>query len=577
MAKTSCNAKMRFSDVTAIADASVVTSSNQSIGSVIPFSKENNIIIPAWGTLEKNQFVLNGKRSILPDEPENVAFWSSEKSENDCSFIDLPTITVTFNKNHSSSGITLYFADDYPISLTVTWYSLGGEKIEKKDFSPNALIYFCKNQVENYGKIVIEFTETRLPNRYIKLQYILYGMYLEWSEDLLMSVTVHEEVDETSDILSINTAEVKIHDERYDFDIANMDGAWRSIQRNQPFILTETKNGKEIPMGTYYIDDHKFSENTATFSLIDTIGRMDRITFRDGEIYIDVKAGKIMESIFAAANVDNYNIDTELYDIPLSGHLETQTCREALKMVCFAIGALADDSRSDTIRIYKPTRYVVSEVGPSRKMQGQTKMELDEYVNGVSITSANYTLQSDSQNIYDDNLPAGTSVIDFTAPCQPSSVSITGGILEKIKTNYAIVKMSSEGKCTITGKSYTKKTFKNSVSETVKAGEAENIKEYGVVTLYNSAQIADKLVSLFSYLKLRKKLSMEYFVDTEQSGNWINVKDINGNISTTLVESQDIDLTGGFISKATCRGYNIVVTNMYYTGSELYSGGDFLL
>lgn len=47
MAKTSCNAKMRFSDVTAIADASVVTSSNQSIGSVIPFSKENNIIIPA--------------------------------------------------------------------------------------------------------------------------------------------------------------------------------------------------------------------------------------------------------------------------------------------------------------------------------------------------------------------------------------------------------------------------------------------------------------------------------------------------------------------------------------------------
>lgn len=577
MAKTTCNAKMRFSDVTAIADSSVVTTSNQSIGSVVPFSKENNIIIPSWGTLEKNQFVLNGQRSILPDDPQNVAFWSSEKSENDCTFTNLPTITVTFSKNHSSSGITLYFSDDYPVSLTVTWYSLGGEKIEKKDFSPDSLIYFCKNQVENYGKIVIEFTETRLPNRYIKLQYILYGMYLEWAEDLLMSVTVHEEVDETSDILSINTAEVKIHDERYDFDIANMDGAWRSIQREQPFILTETKNGKEIPMGTYYIDDHKFSENTATFSLIDTIGRMDRITFRDGEIYINVKAGKIMESIFAAANVDNYNIDTELYDISLSGHLETQTCREALKMVCFAIGALADDSRSDTVRIYKPTRYVVSEVGPSRKMQGQTKMELDEYVNGVSITSANYTLQSDSQNIYDDNLPAGTSVIDFTAPCQPSSVSISGGTLEKIKTNYAIVKMSSEGKCTLTGKSYTKKTFKNSVSETAKAGEAENIKEYGVVTLYNSAQIEDKLASLFSYLKLRKKLSMEYFVDTEQSGNWVNVKDINKNISTTLVESQDIDLTGGFISKATCRGYNIVVTNMYYTGSELYAGGDFLL
>jgi hypothetical protein len=577
MAKTSCFARMRFSDVTAIADANLAISGKQEIGSLEPFEKDDFISIPDWGTIEKNQFVLNGEKEIMPDVPENVAFWSSEKSGDDCAFLNVPVITVTFTKNHSSAGITLYFSDEYPEEIDITWYDLAGIKITNKTFCPDRLIYFCKKQVENYGKIIIKFVKTKLPDRYIKLQYILYGEYLEWTDAFIMSASVHEEVDETSDTLAINTAEISIHDERYDFDIANAEGSWKSVQRDQPIWLTQTKDGKEIEMGTYYIDEQKFSDNIATFSLIDSVGKMDRYIFRDGEVYKNAKAGKIMESIFVAAGIDKYEIDSDLYDILLSGHLEIQTCREALKMVCFAIGALADDSRSDTIRVYKPTRYVTEEVGPDRKIYGTTSIELDDYVSGVSIESATYLLQNDAQNLYDDDLPAGVSTVEFSSPCDPATVSVSGGSLREAKHNYAVINMDAAGKCTITGKQYEKNTFKKMLSNVVKGGETENIKEYGTITLYNSDQITEKLESLLSYLQLRKKLEMQFFVDTEKVGNWLNVKDTKGMASTTLLESQDIDLTGGFIGTATCRGYNTVVTTFYYTGSELYAGGDFLL
>ena len=62
-------------------------------------------------------------------------------------------------------------------------------------------------------------------------------------------------------------------------------------------------------------------------------------------------------------------------------------------------------------------------------------------------------------------------------------------------------------------------------------------------------------------------------METECAGEWLNVKNIDGVTSYTLMESQNIDLTIGFISTATCRGYNKTVTELLFTGSELYAGG----
>ena len=150
--------------------------------------------------------------------------------------------------------------------------------------------------------------------------------------------------------------------------------------------------------------------------------------------------------------------------------------------------------------------------------------------------------------------------------------------MKEVKTNYLIINMPTAGQCQITGIKYANTTFSYEKSvDKIEAGETENIKKYSGCTIYNADILPDIAAYLLDYHALRKKVGMKYLVDLEQVGNWANINSIGGKTSTTLIESQTLDLTGGFIATATCRGYSIVVTEDVFAGTELYTGGDVII
>lgn len=574
--RTYCRAEMKFIDVTALADASVTTDDNQVIGSIELFAEQTEQ--KSYGTFELNQFVLDGSKSVLTENPKDIAFWNDALSKEDCTFEKDPKITVTFQEQHTSAAITLYFEDEPPAELKITWYTIAGTKLITETFYPDSLIYVCNNQVQNYGKIEIEFVRTSFPKRYIKLQYILYGKYIVLDKDMIQTAKVQEDIDVTSATLSINEADISIVDMNNDFDAENENGAWNSVQKTQEVTLSEHKDGNMIPMGAFFIDDFSFSKNIAKFKLIDVVGLLDKYTFYDGQVYNNVRAEVILNSIFATAGIKKYTIDEEVGNILLSGYLAIQTCRKALQQVCFACGAVADDSRSDTIKVYKPDRYVKSTVGTDRKFNGNTKVSLEKYISGVNIEMKNYALEEKTSDIYKKTLPTGDTKITFSSPYLPSSITASAGTLKEVKTNYLIINMTAAGQCQITGIKYANTTFsyENSVDK-IESGETENIKKYSGCTIYNADILPDIAAYLLDYHALRKKVGMKYLVDLEQVGNWANINSIGGKTSTTLIESQTLDLSGGFIATATCRGYSVVVTENYFAGVELYTGGDVLI
>jgi hypothetical protein len=567
---------MKFIDVTALADASVTTDDNQGIGSVGLFADQTKQ--SDYGTFELNQFILDGSKSVLPENPNDIAFWSEALSKDGCTFETNPKITITFKEQHTSAAITLYFEDEPPAELKITWYTIAGTKLITETFYPNSLIYVCNTQVQNYGKIEIEFVRTSFPQRYIKIQYILYGKYIVWDKDMIQTAKVQEDIDVTSASLSINEADISIVDMNNDFDAENENGAWNSVQKTQEVTLSEFNNGNMIPMGAFFIDDFSFSKNIAKFKLVDVVGLLDKYTFYEGQVYNNVRAGVILNAIFATAGIKKYVIDEEVGNTLLSGYLAIQTCRKALQQVCFACGAVADDSRSDTIKVYKPDRYVKSTVGTDRKFNGNTKVSLEKYISGVNIEMKNYALEEKNSDIYKKTLPAGDTKITFSSPYLPSSITASVGTLKEVKTNYLIINMPDAGQCHITGIKYANTAFSYEKRvDKIESGETENIKKYSGCTIYNSDLLPDIADYLLSYHALRKKVGMKYLVDLERVGNWANINSIGGKTSTTLIESQTLDLTGGFIATATCRGYSVVVTENYFAGVELYTGGDVII
>ena len=570
--KTSCKAEMRLIDVTAHDDATISSSTKQSFSDLSLFAAEQPVQSSnSYATLGFNQFVLDGSKKVLTGNENDIGYWSLYKSNANCKFTTNPKLRIDFTEQHTSIALTLTFVDVYPAELTITWFTLGGTKIKSKDFKPTGLEFVCSEQVKNYGAIEIEFTKTNMPGEYIRLQHIVYGRVLTWADTLIKNASITEEVDVTSNTVSINTASLEIVDELNDFDISNPDGGWQSVQKNQAVHLTENVNSDEVELGSFYIKGFSFSDNKAKFEMISPIGLLDQYQFEDGEIYTEETVENIVAAIMADTGLE-YIIDDELKDITLTGYLKVQSKRAALQQVAFAIGAAVDDSRSDKVHIFKPSKELTYIVNTDRKFNGKTKAAQSDYVSGVSIEISKYALNNEGQEIYNDVLPAGDNKIIFDKPYKADSISVTGGTIEEVKTNYIIVTMADSGNCLIEGKAYDETKFKRSKKlDHVDSGEIESIKTYGGLTLHNGDVINDTLSDLLKYHNLRKKVDMKYLLKYEHSGSWVNIKDREGRNNASLIEKQSIDLTGGFIAQATCRGYTLIGTQGYFTGQELYT------
>lgn len=564
MSKTSCKVHMEFADITAVKDSNVSVNEMAAIGNLDLLKAKSDY--PPYAFIDNNSFILDGSKTYLGEETQ-IAF-ISEVSMDNCLFENNPVMDIIFTQNHTSAGLTLYFIDEYPAEVKITWYDLNGVKIISRVFYPDKLSYFCKEQIENYGKLQIEFVRTRLPGQRVKLAYILYGASIEWSGDNIQSASLSEEIDITSATIPINTADVSILDSANDFELSNQKGTWKSIQKKQPLTITERLENKDISCGTFYLDTWKSQSNVVSFSLIDMLGLIDKTKFYDGRIYELEEAGAIIDEIMASAGVIDYSVSEEVASILLSGHIAICSHREALQQVVFACGAVAGCSRNGRIEIRMPDRSADRTIGADRKFMGTT-IEIDEYVSGVSLAYSRYNLATEKSEIFKDILPAGDTLIEFSDPY--TDITVNAGSLLVAKTNYAVVHMEEEGECILSGLKYEKNevTYTANVVR-LEAGEEAKIISYNGCTLLNAARAKDVAERLLNYYQLRQIVNMRYLLEAERVGEWVNVRDKNGT-AVTGITSQTIDLTGGFIATATCRGYSKVVTELTYAG-EIYSG-----
>lgn len=86
-------------------DASVSTTAVESFSN--PSLLPSGVTPAPTITCELNHWGLDGKYKLMENEP--IAFWSAEMSGDDCIFQNKPVITVDFDQQYSSVGLTLVF------------------------------------------------------------------------------------------------------------------------------------------------------------------------------------------------------------------------------------------------------------------------------------------------------------------------------------------------------------------------------------------------------------------------------------------------------------------------------------
>lgn len=558
-------------DTSALEDASEVTDSNSSFADL---SLIKDDIPPSdYGTLEHNFFVLDGSKEEFPDSPDDLAYFSSLQSGEDGYFSAPQKITINFDENHTSYGISLHFLDSYPLEVEILWYDLFGILQSKKTFYPDSLEYFCKNQVEDYGKLVINFVKA-VPYHNIKLQYIEYGTKLIWNSDSIKSGKLVNDTDPISDKISTDKLTFEFVDVTDEFNLGNTGGLHKLFQRKQKMLPYEIVNGVTIPLGAFFLDSNTTSKNVCKLSAIDYKGMLANTDFREGRVYDGDLAGDVINEIMESAGIEDYTVDESTKNTPLYGTLKIQTCQKALREVLFACGSIINTSRRTDMQIKKSSKDVMSIIKRDRKFS--TTLKTDKYVSDVTVKYKGWEIEDKISEIAKGTYGPGTHTIQLTNPA--TSMTVNVGTVVKQMPYYITINISSDDpvEVKISGKKYVGEELAATSSiEHIKAGEARNTKTFsGTLLNFESAKkAADRILE---YYQLQQIIQTRHIASDEKTGEWTEIENtMVGHANfVAAIESLNTDLTGGFIGTSKCRGYFKYVTDYYYSGQELYAGDE---
>lgn len=566
--KTTFYCDYDLKDTTAIEDSAPQSTCNQEFADISLL--KDNIAFDDYATLEENYFTLDGKKQEFPDEPRNIVYFSNQMSGADGCFKQNPMIDIRFTQNHTSIGLKFYFIGDYPEEMNIEWYNLKGNLISRKSFKITESIFFARNQVEDYGRVVITFTKAK-PYRYVKMHYIEYGTNLLFGADgyPIKDAKLIEEADPISDKIAINKLSYCLIDENNEFDIANRYGLHKSLQKGQKMNAYENVDGERILLGKFFLSTSSTNKNVTSMNCVDFKGLLDNSNFREGKVYNGELAGDIIDDIMAAAGIIDYSVDDATRETPLYGWLKIQTCRKALREVLFACGSVIDSSRSEGLNIYKQERLIQSAVKRTRKFS--TSTEIKEYISDVSIKFPVYEIENESKEVAKGSYAAGIHTVEFSSPISDLTIN-TGAIISQA-VNYVAFELTEAADVVISGYKYAKEELSVTTSvESVRAGQIRKTKSFSGALL-NVARANEIAQSILDYYALQLGIKIKFLNQGEKPADWAEIYNANKKYGSYVAGFEKIttDLTGGFVSTAELRGYYKLLSDSYFTG-EIFTG-----
>lgn len=285
-------------------------------------------------TMEDNLVQTDGTWEPMPDGMQ-VPYWSTALSGEDGIFTEPPTLTMDLSTPASSIGFSMTFdepAGCWPSRLRIT-ASTGGVQLAQKEFSVSGPFLAADMPVDGYDKVVVEFLETPVPYRRIKMYAFLFGIVQRFDPSTIVSATFT--FGASVDCSSIPSRQLVFtfdnQDRKYNF--LNPSGLYKYLQDGQQIQAGLTVNGERVDMGAH---DYTTAEATDE-ALTAKITANDKILGLDDDTYDKGQSGSWT---FREAVADILGSDAAV-DIPdeIAGRtvgrcipLET-TKREALRLV----------------------------------------------------------------------------------------------------------------------------------------------------------------------------------------------------------------------------------------------------
>lgn len=474
--------------------------------------QQEGLNFPNFGNpCELYSVALDGSVLAFPSNTntENLGWWSEQISQENGRF-EIPIVaTFTSKELYTSSGITLTFDtfnEIYCNSLNIKWYQ-NEVLLSDMDFAPDKAFYLCVNKVDYYNKVVITFNSLNMPYNRLKLRGIEYGMRITFQGDELKKTKIIQEISPLSTEIAINTCDFTLYSKR------NID---YSFEERQPISVYFN----DVLRTTSFVKSAKRkSKNVWEIQSEDYIGLLDTTNYYGG-IYVNKNAVELLTDIFNVSKVP-FEIDNIFSDKIVNGYIPYGNCRDALKQVAFAIGAIIDTSNTDKVKVYSLADDVTQHIPLNRIVQGQN-FNNQTRVTSVEVFAHSYEITNNVITVYDakENKIGNNLFIKFNEPLH--SLSISNGRIISEGTNYAII--SAFENCVLTGKKYEHITTVKSVSNPlVLPSDTENIISIQNATLVSPDNIDNVLERCYNYYKNNDTINLKIIEGKHEIKNQLSI------------------------------------------------------
>jgi hypothetical protein len=326
----------------------------------------------AVATLEPNGWGLSGDYKVL--DRQRIAFWSTARSGADCLFDNPPQIVLEFTEQYTTTGLSVQFAPnvmEYCAEFSVAWYQNGAVK-SSGTYYPTAGVYVIQNKVEAFDKLVFTFKRTSLPHKRLKIDWLSIGVIRQFTGKELKSATFRHETNLIGDYIPSNVL---------DASFRSSDSIDYVFQRKQP---VEGYDDDKL-IGTYYIQaSTRTSERDYSISCCDIVGVLDTSDYEGGIWFEDTPLETILLEVFG--EYVGFEIDAAFANSTLRGYIEPGTKRSALQQIAFALGAIADTSGTNKIRLF-PISFSDAKEIPPDKTYTNGSIAVADKVTEVTVTA----------------------------------------------------------------------------------------------------------------------------------------------------------------------------------------------
>ena len=493
--------------------------------------------ITPYATLERNLWVLDGSKRILPTTNfVDTSYVGNLLSNSDCTFTSNPVVELTFPRVFNSylPGLIIIWDmahGDYAVDFKITLYKEGTKGSEKLVTGNDTVRTVVDMDINEYDRIVFEILKWSSPRRRARIARIHLGLSITYEKgDLFGTFTHSQEVDPLSAKMPKMSLKFSINNVDDSYNPYNQTGISKYLAERQEIqVRYGYRIGSDvewIPGGTFYLSGWDAPQNGlyANFEARDILEFMNGIfmkgLYRPNGISLKALAEEVLLDAGLPEREDElppWKLHESLDDIYTVAPLPLVRHSECLQMIANAAECVMYVDREGFLRIEPAPTSMTDYRVDNFNSYKRPEVALTKPLKQVDVSYYSFVVDAEVKEIYKGQLSvSGTETIQITYsnPAVETVATVEGGTLVSATyyTNACELEITANGvvEITIVGKELKTSEAIVTVSTGEPVGETQSVKNK-LITSQSRAIAVGNWVK--EYLTNRRIVSFDWRAD----------------------------------------------------------------